>query len=213
MNYQPLHYIFVPATHQSEAYTLLLLHGTGGDENDFIEWGKGLLPNANLLGVRGNVLENGTTTRFFRRLATGILDEADLQFRTHELVRFITELSQKEGFNSSKVIALGYSNGANMAGGLLMLYPKFLAGAVLWRAMLPLKNIVPEPSNNANVLMISGSSDPYYDENGMNRYEQLLTQSGFIVTHHLLNAGHNLVQKDLQLTATWLKQYDEAATL
>src|SRR5260370_6129170 len=129
---------FVPG---SSSRTLLLLHGTGGNENDLISLGRALDSDANLLSPRGKVLENGMP-RFFRRLAEGIFDEEDLIRRTHELADFIEQASTKYGLNRQNLLAVGYSNGANIAGSLLLLRAGTLAGAVLLRPMVP---IVPEP--------------------------------------------------------------------
>ena len=202
--FQPLRYRFVPAANHPAAYTLLLLHGTGGDENDLLDVGRQLMPSANLLGIRGNVLENRATNRFFKRTAEGVFDEDDLRFRTQELKQFVDSLAEKEGFDPSKLLVLGYSNGANIAGGLLMLYPNWLKGAVLWRPMLPLHNQKLGHSAGTQVLMTSAQQDQYFRPVEMNHYEQLLAENGFIVTHHLLPGGHNLSRKDVDLTLEWL---------
>src|SRR5690348_5341093 len=119
------------------APTLLLLHGTGGDENDLLGVGRSIAPAANLLSPRGNVTENGMP-RFFRRFAEGIFDEADIRFRAQELVGFIAFAAVHYGFDAQRVIAFGYSNGANIAGATLLLHPPALAGAILIRPMVPL---------------------------------------------------------------------------
>ena len=113
---------FVPAQSPSLP-TLLLLHGTGGDENDLIPLGQALAPGAALLSPRGKVLENGMP-RFFRRLAMGVFDEQDLRFRTQALTEFVRAASSRYGFDFGNVVAAGYSNGANIAGSMLLLYPK-----------------------------------------------------------------------------------------
>src|SRR6476620_276752 len=133
MDFQPLKYIYQPSE-KNGAYTLLLLHGTGGDEHDLVPLAKHFGTDMNVLSLRGNVSEHGMP-RFFKRLGMGIFDEKDLEFRTHEMAAFIRQLSEKEGFDLNKIIALGYSNGANIAGSLLLLYPGFLSGAILYRPM------------------------------------------------------------------------------
>ncbi|MFN8354078.1 MAG: hypothetical protein U0Y10_06530 [Spirosomataceae bacterium] len=201
MNFQSLHYQFIPAENPVESPTMLLLHGTGGDETDFLRLG--IFAGANLLGVRGNVLEDGTTTRFFRRTAEGVFDEADLQFRTHELAHFLNNVAAQEGFDLANLFAMGYSNGANMAGALLLLYPSLLKGAALWRPMLPFHTEQIAPSAGGKVLMISGQQDFYYRPDSMHHYEQLLSRNGFEVESHVLPTGHNLVRQDLALTEAW----------
>lgn len=199
-----MHYRFLPAPNSADAPTLLLLHGTGGDENDLVPTGQQLAPQFNILSVRGNVLENGAP-RFFRRLGMGIFDEDDVRFRADELDDFLEKTLSEKGLNAGKLVALGYSNGANIAGALLLRHPKRLAGAALWRAMLPLQDPGPAvESNGASVLLLSGSTDPYYQPEGMARYERWLTESGFQPEHHLLPASHGLTTADFRRTADWL---------
>lgn len=207
MSFHPLKYRFIAAAEQpGQRPTLLLLHGTGGDENDLLNLAEELTEgHVNLLGVRGNVLENGLTTRFFRRLGTGIFDYDDLRFRTDELVETLKNVSASEGFDLSKVIALGYSNGANIGGAILQKYPQLLAGAILWRPMLPLPDEKPATSNGAPVLLTSGQADPYFQPANMKAYEQLLTSAGFRVQHEILPSSHNLTQQDMTLAREWLK--------
>jgi phospholipase/carboxylesterase len=211
MDYQPLQYHFTAAPDAASAPTLLLLHGTGGHETDLVPLAAQLTRDYNLLGLRGNVLENGSVTRFFRRLSTGVFDEKDLRFRTHELVHFVQELAPKEGFNAKKVVALGYSNGANLAGSILLLYPDWLAGAVLWRPMLPLQDDEPAPGTVAApevpVLLLSGMADPYYQPEGLQTYERRLRARGFAVEHPVLRASHPLTGQDLSLTETWFQTH------
>ncbi len=198
---------FLPAPDRAVVPTLLLLHGTGGDENDLIPVGQQLAPRFNLLSVRGNVLENGAP-RFFRRLRVGVFDEEDLRFRADELADFLQKFLEDEHLDVGKLLALGYSNGANMAGALLLLHPTLLAGMVGWRAMLPLQDPGPAAqSNGAPVLLLSGDSDPYYQPDGMQRYEQWLRESGFQPEHYVLNASHGLVRADYQRTADWLQRH------
>lgn len=209
MDYQPLTYHFTAAPDAPTAPTLLLLHGTGGHETDLVPLAAQLTSGYNLLGVQGNVLEEGRVTRFFRRLSTGVFDEDDLRFRTHELVHFVRGLAPQEGFDAQKVIALGYSNGANIAGGILTLYPDWLAGAVLWRPMLPLQDEEPVKNSSAGapVLLLSGHFDPYHQAEGMQTYERRLRAKGFAVEHQVLEASHPLTGQDLSLTENWFKTH------
>src|SRR6187397_432273 len=129
---------FVPARPDGAGRPpLLLLHGTGGDESDLLPLGEALAPGAAVLSPRGNVLENGMP-RFFRRLAEGVFDEEDVIRRAHELADFVGAAAARHGFDPKRVIAVGYSNGANIAAAILLLRPGALAGAVLFRAMVPL---------------------------------------------------------------------------
>jgi phospholipase/carboxylesterase len=127
-------HVFTPGTTST---TLLLLHGTGGDERDLLPLGEMLLPGAAILSPRGQVLEHGMP-RFFRRLAEGVFDEVDLRQRAGDLARFVASTAERHHFDARKVIAVGFSNGANIASALLLLHPGVLAGAILFRAMVPL---------------------------------------------------------------------------
>lgn len=206
MDFQPLHYIYRPSQNP-QAATLLLLHGTGGNEHDLIPIAESLGTDFNILSLRGNVLENGMP-RFFRRLGMGIFDEKDLEFRTHEMIAFIKEISEKEGFDLSKIIALGYSNGANIAGASLFLEPDFLAGAILFRPMLPFKDTLPAAAKSrVPVFLSSGKNDPTVDPNATENYLEVLTKAGFDTAHFELNTSHNLTQQDLDLAAEWLGKH------
>ena len=128
---------FVPG-HQADTPPILLLHGTGGDESDLLPLGQAIAPGAALLSARGKVLEHGMP-RFFRRLAEGVFDEKDVRHRANELANFIEEARQK--YQLTAPVALGYSNGANIAAAMLFLRPDALAGAMLLRAMVPLRDL------------------------------------------------------------------------
>jgi phospholipase/carboxylesterase len=207
MNYSELKYIYQPAQNKAEN-TLLLLHGTGGDENDLLPIAKYFGDNFNILSLRGNVSEGGMP-RFFRRLGMGIFDEKDLAFRTDEMVHFIKELAVKEKFDANKIIALGYSNGANIAGSTLLQYPDFLAGAILYRPMQPFKEIPATAINTKKtpVFMSNGASDPTIDPAATVRYVNVLKQAGFDVADHNLQASHGLTQQDIQLSVDWFKKH------
>lgn len=204
MDFQPLKYIY-KASGNPGAYTLLLLHGTGGNENDLLPLAANFGNSINLLSVRGNVSENGMP-RFFKRLGMGVFDEQDLDFRTDELVAFIKDIAKKEGFDSTKVIALGYSNGANIAGAALVKYPDFLAGAILYRPMQPFSIIQnhPESQQCKPVFFSSGKADPTIPQFATPKYVQLLKDRGYKVDFHDLPTGHNLTMEDVKLSAEWL---------
>ena len=191
---------FVPG---SSSRTLLLLHGTGGNERDLIPLGRELDPNAALLSPRGKVLENGMP-RFFRRLAEGVFDLEDLQNRTHELADFVAAAAQHYGFASDNVIAVGYSNGANIAASLLLLRPETLSAAILFRAMVPL---IPETQPNlasARVWIGAGDQDPIVPASETKRLAELLRRAGADVTIRFAKAGHGLTNDDLEAARHWL---------
>jgi phospholipase/carboxylesterase len=191
---------FIPATRQGLP-PLLLLHGTGGDENDLVPLGEQLLPGAALLSPRGKVLENGMP-RFFRRLAEGVFDLEDLKARTAELVRFIA--AARKAYGLAAPVAVGFSNGANIVASLLLTQPDALAGAVLLRAMLPFE---PEPLPDLTgtpVLLLSGSSDQMISAASSKRLAEVLQAAGAELVYKSLPTGHGLTQNDLTIAANWL---------
>ena len=183
--------------------TLLLLHGTGGDENDLIPLGQLIRPGAALLSPRGQVLENGQP-RFFRRLAPGVFDEDDLIRRTHELADFVEDQSARQ--NLGQVIAAGYSNGANIAAAMLLLRPDILSGAILFRAMLPLEPAHPPQLPATPVLILAGRNDEMMPADQPQRLAALLISAGADVTLDWLDAGHGLGSADVKKANEWIKK-------
>ncbi len=194
---------FVPAT-EPDRPPLLLLHGTGADENDLVPLGQSVAPGSALLSPRGKVLENDMP-RFFRRLAEGVFDLDDLKARTRELASFID--AARETYQLGPVIAVGFSNGANIAASLLLTQPGVLAGAILLRAMLPFEPDRQPQLDGKPVLMLSGKADPFMPAASRERLAALLAESGARLTHRTLDAGHNLTQNDLYLATEWLEQF------
>lgn len=186
------------------ARTLLLLHGTGGNESSLLGLGRALAPRAALLAPRGKVLENGMP-RFFRRFAEGVFDEADLRERAGELAAFVSEARTTYGLPSP--VALGFSNGANIAAAVLLLHPDVLAGAILLRAMAPFTEAPAAELRGKPVLLLSGSADPIVPEETAARLVAQLEGSGAHVEHHVLPAGHELTHADMDLTQAWLAKH------
>lgn len=180
---------------------LLLLHGTGGDENDLLPLGARLAPGAALLAPRGKVLENGMP-RFFRRQAEGVFDLEDLAVRTRELSAFIT--GAREAYGLERPIAVGFSNGANIAASLLLTLPDALAGAVLMRAMVPFEPETPPFLAGTPVLMLSGRADPLVPAENRDRLAKMLAAAGAAVTYEIVPAGHGLAAEDLAIAGRWL---------
>lgn len=196
-------FIPAPGGNVSEAPTLLLLHGTGGDEHDLVELGRSLAPNANLLSPRGKILENGMP-RFFRRLAEGVFDEADLILRTHELAEFIAAAASEYGFSPDTITAVGYSNGANIAASLLLLRPGVLKRAVLLRAMVPL---VPEESpdlTGTRIFLASGLSDPILPIDNARKLASMFRAAGAELSFQEIQTGHQLTSGELDAARLWL---------
>ena len=194
---------FIPATQPGKP-PLLLLHGTGGDENDLIPLAVQLSPGSALLSPRGKITENGMP-RFFRRLAEGVFDLADLKVRTAELADFIAAARKAYGIDAP--VAVGFSNGANIAAALLLTRPQLLHGAVLLRAMLPFE-LEPLPDLAGKpVLLLSGSNDTMISAAGRERLAAVLQAAGADLVYKVLPTGHNLTQNDLNLAAQWLKEF------
>jgi predicted esterase len=183
--------------------TLLLLHGTGGTEDDLLPLGRQLDPHAALLSPRGQVLENGMP-RFFRRLAEGIFDEEDLIRRTHELADFVIAAAERYRFDQNQVWAAGYSNGANIAGSMLLLRPEILAGAVLLRPMVPLIPQTLPSLAGLPVLVAAGNRDPIVPPSNTQRLLALLREAGAEVTLSVEDAGHQLTKQEAEKAVKWL---------
>lgn len=193
-------HVFEPGTDPARP-PLLLLHGTGGDERDLLSLGRTVAPGASLLSPRGKVLE-GAAPRFFRRLAEGVFDEADLRRRTDELADFV--LKARERYGLPAPIALGFSNGANIAAALLLQRPEILAGAALLRAMKPFARAPRADLAGKPVLLLSGALDPIIPAANAEELAGQLTAGGAVVEHRVLPAGHGLGQADLALLGDWL---------
>ena len=194
---------FVPG---SSSRTLLLLHGTGGNERDLIPLGRELDPNAALLSPRGKILENGMP-RFFRRLAEGVFDLEDLKYRTNELSDFVAAAGEHYGFTSDNVVAVGYSNGANIASSMLLLRPEIMQTAILFRAMVPLiPDKLPDLSS-VRVWIGAGDQDPIIPSSEVQRLVELLRRAGADVTIRFFNAGHGLTNDDVVTARDWLEKF------
>src|ERR1041385_2051294 len=190
---------------QRETFTtFLLLHGTGGNEEDLIPLAYQLDKDAAILSPKGKVLENGITPRFFRRLAEGVFDLEDLKFRTNELADFVIDASKSYNFDLQRVIAVGYSNGANIAASVLLLRPETFSGAILFRAMVPLEPEKPPHLANVRVWIGAGSHDPIIPSSETQRLVDLLRSVGADVTVRFLNAEHALTHADVSLAHDWL---------
>lgn len=177
---------------------LLLLHGTGGTEHDLFEIARSLAPEASLLGVRGEVKENGMN-RWFKRYGEGVFDEQSIIDESAKLAEFLRSRPVK------KRIALGYSNGANIGAALMLLHPDVLDGLIMWRGMLPLKP-TPDPDlNGKQILMSNGAHDPMAPQASAKAVAELFRSFGAEVESHELATSHGLTQGDFVLTTEWLK--------
>lgn len=184
--------------------TLLVLHGTGGDENDMLAVADQIDRNAGILSPRGKVLEAGMP-RFFRRHAEGVFDEEDLKFRTDELVEFVAGASVEYGFDASQVIAVGYSNGANIAASTLFRAPSTLAGAVLLHAMVPFTPEQEPDLSGKPVFMSAGENDPIVPAAQVARLSEMLRRYGANVQIAWFQAGHRLTLDEVRAATDWMK--------
>jgi predicted esterase len=186
------------------APVLLLLHGTGGDENDLLSLGRAILPGASLLSPRGKVLEQGMP-RFFRRLALGVFDIKDLRVRTGELADFVIAASAKYGFGMDRLIAVGYSNGANIAASLLLLRPEVLSGAVLLRATVPLRVDTLPDLGGKRVLLSEAEDDIYVPRDQALELESTLRTAGADVETLWIAPSHSMEPAEIKPIQHWLK--------
>ena len=196
---------FVPATAPAMP-TMLALHGTGGDENDLIPLAKMISPTSAVLSPRGRVLEQGKP-RFFRRIAEGIFDLEDLRLRTEELAGFIADSATRYKFDPSRVIAVGYSNGANIAGSLLLSNPGVLAGGILLRPMVPFEPDTLPDLSGTHVLLSAGRHDPLIPPPSTERLKALLEGSKADVTLAWQETGHSLLPREMEQAARWFGQH------
>ncbi|MDQ3911646.1 MAG: alpha/beta hydrolase [Actinomycetota bacterium] len=193
---------FVPAE-ETNAPTLLLLHGTGGDENDLIPLGRMLSERAAFLSPRGKVLENGAP-RFFRRLAEGVFDQEDLVDRTHELAEFVTTAISEYELDPENIFAIGFSNGANIAASLLLLHPSLLSGAALLRAMVPFEPEIPPDLSGTPVYLAAGRSDQMIPPESTEQLAEILRNAGAEVTLDWQPGGHAIGRTEIEAARSWL---------
>jgi predicted esterase len=192
---------FIPG---DSSRTLLLLHGTGADENDLLDLGHELDPDAALLSPRGKVLENGRP-RFFRRLAEGVFDEADVVARANELAEFVEQAATQYKIDMNNLGAVGYSNGANIAAAMLLLGVAKFPEAILFRAMVPLSKLEQQPDlHGKRVLMSSGKLDPIARLPIAKSLADLLRNAGAEVTLEIQSSGHELTPQDVAVAGAWL---------
>ena len=185
--------------------TLLVLHGTGGDENDLLPIASHIDPEASVLSVRGNVSENGMP-RFFKRLSEGVFDMEDLKARTEELNQFIATAAEEHGFDRGNVVAVGYSNGANIAANLLFTYADALKGAILHHPMVPNRDTILPDLSGVDVFIAAGTNDPICPAEESIDLKQLLENAGAEVKLHWEDYGHQLTMPEVEAAKSWYDQ-------
>jgi phospholipase/carboxylesterase len=197
-------HIFHKGTDETKP-VMVMFHGTGGNERDLLPLAELLSPGSSVLGIRGNVLENGMP-RFFRRLAEGVFDEADLVFRTHETKQFLDEAAAEYGFAADRLVAVGYSNGANIAGSLLFHYGQVFQSAVLLHPMVPLRGLELPDMSGLPVFIGAGMNDPLIPAHESRELEELLQGAGAAVHTYWGNQGHRLSVEEAEAARDWLER-------
>lgn len=197
------HHRFERGAEDPETPTLLLLHGTGGDEDDLVALGRTLSREGHLLSPRGQVLEHGLP-RFFRRFAAGVFDVEDLRARTHGLAAFVAAAADQYGFDPRRVIAVGFSNGANIAASLLLLHPGVLRGAILLRPSMPFEPAAPSRLDGVRVLICGGRNDTITSPGSAERLAQVLGESGADVMLRWDAGGHAIGTAEVEAARDWL---------
>ena len=196
---------YLPGDRDGSGVTLLLLHGTGGNEDDLIPLGQQLLPGAAILSPRGKVSEHGAP-RFFRRLAEGVFDHEDLLLRTHELADFVDQAAGQYGFDRQRLVAVGYSNGANIAASLMLLHPGLLRAAVLFRAMVPFEPEETPDLSGIGVFLAAGRRDTMIPPDNTERLATILQEAGAELDIRWKNVGHPLTYEELEEARDWLSR-------
>jgi phospholipase/carboxylesterase len=194
---------FLPAEDNASAETLVVLHGTGGDENDLIGIGQTIAPGATILSPRGNVLENGAP-RFFKRLAEGVFDPKEVRSRAEELATFIRAAISKYSLNPERIFAMGYSNGANIASTVMLTDPELLRGAILFRPMLVIETDGRSNLSGRGVFISAGERDPIVPVKSVERLVELFEAAHADVTLEWQQAGHSLLPSEVRAATDWL---------
>ncbi|MGB3877274.1 MAG: VOC family protein [Shinella zoogloeoides] len=194
---------FIHRVHRPEnpdGTAVVLLHGTGGNETSLLPFGARLAPNAVLLSPRGRSMDEGYP-RFFRRLTAVTFDQKELASEAEAFAVFMEGANAAYGLDPEKTLFVGYSNGANMIGAVMLQHPGIIRNAVLLRGMNVLETVPAADLSGANVLMVSGEADPYGRYAG--DLEAHLAAAGATVEHKLLTAGHDIGIADLDLAKAY----------
>jgi len=196
---------YITSSNPTNENTILLLHGTGGNEESFIPIAEMILPEAAVLSPRGQVLENGMP-RFFRRISEGVFDLQDLKLRTRELAEFIEVSAQKYEIETNKIIAIGYSNGANIASSVMFTYPKLISRAVLFHPMIPFVPDTAPDLSGISILITAGTNDQIVDSKETTELHELYEDYGAVVEILWHDMGHNLTQEEIERAKNFLSE-------
>lgn len=201
-------HVFEPGQDPDPAYTGLLLHGTGASHHDLLPLGRAVASGKPLLSPLGKVREQGMP-RWFRRLDEGVFDEGSIRERAAELASFLPKAAEAYGLDAGRFVAIGFSNGANIAASLLLLHPHALRGAVLLRAMTPLKPQTLGGLSGVPILILSGQQDALIEPEDAKRLARMLDEAGADVTHEFSNASHQLEGEEIERIRRWLADHEE----
>jgi predicted esterase len=190
---------------RTSPFTLLVLHGTGGDENDLVPIGHSLAPGASILSPRGKVLEAGAP-RFFARAAPGVFDANEIRGRAGELAEWIRSAAAEYKLDPAKIFAFGYSNGANIASSVMLLDPGVIAGSVLLRPMIVIEPGELPDLKGAPVLISAGKVDSMTPPGDTEKLARMLTEARATVDLAMQNAGHGLLPQDFAVAKRWLAE-------
>ncbi|MBO1263462.1 alpha/beta hydrolase [Proteiniclasticum sp. SCR006] len=185
--------------------TLVLFHGTGGNENDLIPVAQMIDSEANILSLRGNVNENGMN-RFFRRIQEGVFDEEDIRYRAREIIEFLETAAEEYGFSLNALAGLGYSNGANIIAAIHYLYGSVFTKSILFHPMVPLKETPASKLQETSIYIGAGENDPIVPLNNTLALEKTLSEMGADVSLHTYKRGHSLTQEEVQDASSWYHQ-------
>ena len=197
---------YIPPANPLSLDTLVLFHGTGGDEDSMVQIGSTVSQESGLLSPRGKILENGMP-RFFRRLSEGVFDHEDMKDRTIELVKFINSASKEYGYDLRKLSALGYSNGANIAASIILTFPGVFKNAVLFHPMIPFKPDNLPDLSGTRILITAGTNDPVVNPEESEGLKELFQDSGAIMEILWSDKGHSLTQEELERARIFLHNY------
>ena len=197
------HKFWRPEKGLDNGQTIVPLHGTGGNEKDLIGLSRRISANSAIISPRGKVLENGQA-RFFRRFAAGEFDERDVIRRAHELADFLVSAAIRYGRSSERFVALGYSNGANIAAAIMLLRPEVFSKAVLLRPMMPLLHPPETDLTGKRIFILNGRYDTLTPKESKEKLGLLLERMGATVEAVNLDAGHEITTDDFALTSRWL---------
>jgi len=186
-----------------DGVTLLMLHGTGGNEMSLASLGQAIDREAGQLSPRGKISEGGAP-RFFRRLGEGVYDMEDVARQSEALANWITAARAEYGIGADKLVAVGYSNGANIAAAVILRHPGVITRAVLVRAMMPVEGLTPDLSGT-KILLLAGQYDPLVPAGESERLAQAFRQFGADVTLETFPTDHGIVNEDLVAARTWIQ--------